>query len=219
MFVAWKTPLPGFTWIRPPRRVAVICLAVLALPFVAACQQPARQGEARELPPPQGPSASAPAVQTDQQLPPPVVQDKPPPSVSPPANPQLEHREEPPPAAWETDAQEAERLAALARLLAQAGPRRPTPSWVIFREAFEETEDATCEAEWTGGNRLEVHTENIKRLTLDLGRLPSGAPQRGPWNLQLDSQGIQITGFRGKVLDLVRSKAGNWTVDRSKFKK
>jgi hypothetical protein len=110
--------------------------------------------------------------------------------------------------------------AAIVRQLAEAQPKRPTtPPWVILREVFDETADATCAADWTGENRLEVHTENIKRLTLDLNRLPSGAPGRGPWNLQLDGQGIQITGFHGKVLDLVRSKAGNWTVDRTKFKK
>jgi hypothetical protein len=98
-------------------------------------------------------------------------------------------------------------------------PKRPKASWVIFRSAFTEENDATCTAEWTGGNRLEVHTDNIQRLTLDLTRLPAGAPQTGPWNLQIDEQGIQVTGFRGKVLDLVRSKNGNWTVDRKKHKR
>jgi hypothetical protein len=98
-------------------------------------------------------------------------------------------------------------------------PKRPAPSWVIFREAFHEKEDVTCAADWTGGSRLEIRTDNIKRLTLDLTRLPPGAPGRGPWNLQIDSQGMEITGFHGKVLDLVRSKNGNWTVDRSKFRR
>lgn len=117
------------------------------------------------------------------------------------------------------DEEEARRMAELVRRLAERAPKRPQESWVVFREAFDEVKDATCTAEWTGGNRLEVHTENIKRLTLYLTRLPAGAPQRGPWNLQIDHQGIQITGFRGKILDLVRSKSGNWTVDLTKAKR
>jgi len=99
-------------------------------------------------------------------------------------------------------------------------PKRPVDSWVIFRAAFEPAEDAACSAKWTGGNRLEVHTENVKRITIDMRLLPEGAPTKGPWNLQIDGQGIEITGFKpkpgytGKIRDLVRSKNGNWTVDR-----
>lgn len=98
-------------------------------------------------------------------------------------------------------------------------PSRPDATWVIFREAFKPTGDARCDAQWTGDNRLAVTTDNIRRVTVDLNRLPTGAPQRGPWNLQIDGQGIEITGFRGKVLDLVRSGNGEWTVDRSKHRK
>jgi len=97
-----------------------------------------------------------------------------------------------------------------------AEPKRPEPSWIIFREAFEASADATCVARWTGGNRLEVDTENIRGLTVDLHKLPPDAPQSGPWNLQIDGQGIEITGFRGKVVALVRSQNGIWSVDRSK---
>jgi hypothetical protein len=94
---------------------------------------------------------------------------------------------------------------------------------VIFREAFKPAEDAACRVAWTGGNRLEVHTENIQRFTIDLTRLPEGAPTKGPWNLQVDGQGIEMTGFRpkpgytGKIRDLVRSQNGNWTVDRKQL--
>jgi hypothetical protein len=96
-------------------------------------------------------------------------------------------------------------------------------SWVIFRDVFEPAEDAACTAVWTGGNRLEVHTENVQRLTIDLTRLPEGAPTKGPWNLQIDGQGIEMTGFRpkpgytGKIRDLIRSQNGNWTVDRKRL--
>jgi hypothetical protein len=91
-------------------------------------------------------------------------------------------------------------------------PRRPSSDWAVFQEAYHEEQDAICLGRWTGGNRLEITTDNIRRLRLDLNRLPEGAPGRGPWNLQIDRQGIQITGARGKVIDLVRSQHGNWTV-------
>lgn len=98
-------------------------------------------------------------------------------------------------------------------------PKRPVDSWVIFREAYKPLEDATCEARWTGRNRIEVITGNINRITLDLTRLPAGAPRRGPWNLQIDRQGIEITGRRGRIFDLVRSRGGRWSVDRSTLRK
>ncbi len=95
-----------------------------------------------------------------------------------------------------------------------APPKRPKDSWVVFRTAFDDAADAAIEAKWTGANRIEVLTHNVSRVTLDLTKLPEGAPQKGPWNLQIDKQGIQITGARGKVLDLVRSKGGVWKVDK-----
>jgi hypothetical protein len=93
-------------------------------------------------------------------------------------------------------------------------PKRPAPSWAIFREAFDEQADAACDARWTGGRRLEVTTHNVRLLTIDISRLPPEAPEAGPWNLQIDRQGIQITGLRSgrKALDLVRSRNGDWTV-------
>lgn len=101
----------------------------------------------------------------------------------------------------------------------QSPPRllkRPVDSWIIFRSAADPNADVLCNYQWTGDNRLEVVTENVTRLTLDLTKLPPGAPRRGPWNLQIDQQGIQITGVRGRVLDLIRSPNGIWAVDREK---
>lgn len=95
-----------------------------------------------------------------------------------------------------------------------APPKRPKDSWVVFRTAFDDAADAAIESKWTGANRIEVLTHNVSRVTLDLTKLPDGAPQKGPWNLQIDEQGIQITGARGKVLDLIRSKGGVWKVDK-----
>jgi hypothetical protein len=95
-------------------------------------------------------------------------------------------------------------------------PKRPVDSWVIFRTAEDSQKDVICNYQWTGQDRLEVLTRNVTRLTLDLRKLPDGAPRRGPWNLQIDKQGFQITGVRGKVLDLIRSPSGIWSVDLEK---
>jgi len=99
-------------------------------------------------------------------------------------------------------------------------PRRPRNTWVIFREAFERSDDSTCEAAWMGRNQFEIKTQNVKRMTVDMTRLPAGAPGRGPWILQVDGQGIELTGFKpgpgytGHRRDLIRSKNGQWTVDK-----
>jgi hypothetical protein len=94
-----------------------------------------------------------------------------------------------------------------------AEPKRPNHPWVIFREAQQATRDADIHAEWTGGNRLEIRTENVGLVTLDLNKLPPDAPRKGPWLLQIDKQGIEIYGRPGmRVLDLVRSRNGDWSV-------
>lgn len=102
-------------------------------------------------------------------------------------------------------------------------PKRPKNTWVYFREAFDADKDVSLSADWTGGERIEIRTENVKRLTIDLAGMPKGAPTKGPWNLQIDGQGIQMwgrspkVGYTGKIRDLVRSVNGNWTVDRERI--
>lgn len=100
-----------------------------------------------------------------------------------------------------------------------AVPKRPSSTWALFREAFDPAADAVCEARFAGGNRLDVNTENISHLTLDMTRLPEGAPKRGPWNLQIDGQGIEVSGSRGRYLHLIRAKTGSWDVDRAAYRK
>lgn len=102
-------------------------------------------------------------------------------------------------------------------------PIRPTDNWVIFREAFDPDDDAICGTAWVGENQFEVKTENVKRVTIDLTRLPNGAPTKGPWIIRLDGQAVELTGFKprdgytGLKRDLVRSQNGKWSVDKSKY--
>ncbi|MFQ5429424.1 MAG: hypothetical protein ACE5E1_03850 [Phycisphaerae bacterium] len=104
------------------------------------------------------------------------------------------------------------------------GPKRPKPTWVVFREAFREEADAAIDSKWLGGNRFEIKTKNVRRMTIDMLRPPAGAPDHGPWVLNIDGQGLEMTGFKprkpgytGRKRDLIRSRNGKWTFDRKKF--
>jgi len=90
------------------------------------------------------------------------------------------------------------------------GPARPPLTWTKFVSPFDEKSDADIRSAWTGGPRLEVKTQNVRRMIIDLGDLPRGAPKKGPWNLQIDGQGIEVTGRRGRFLEMTRSDAGVW---------
>lgn len=94
--------------------------------------------------------------------------------------------------------------------------RQHSVPWVASHDPFNPSEEISLTGKWTGNRRLEVHTDNVQRLTLNLHKLPSGAPRSGPWNLQIDRQGIEISGRRGKVIDLIRSPNGVWSVDTEK---
>lgn len=92
-------------------------------------------------------------------------------------------------------------------------PKKAAPPWAISRNAQEDSRPTDIKAEWTGGKRLEIHTENVGMLTLDFNKLPEDAPRKGPWTLQIDGQGIEIYGRPGmRVLDLARSRNGDWSV-------
>ena len=106
---------------------------------------------------------------------------------------------------------------------APAEPARPQPDWTIFREAFEDKQNAVCNATWLGDNRFEIDTENIQRLTIDFTELPPGAPEKGPWLVTIDGQTIEFMGFKprpgytGLKRDLVRSPNGVWEIDRKRL--
>lgn len=69
-------------------------------------------------------------------------------------------------------------------------PARPKPGWTVFDAAFEVDRDATIDAKMTNARRMLVKTDNIRRLRIDLNNLPGGSDARGPWNLQIDGQGL-----------------------------
>ena len=95
--------------------------------------------------------------------------------------------------------------------------------WAIVREAFDGDLDASCTTQWVRRNRFEVKTDNVRRLTVDMRKLPPGAPRAGPWIIIIDGQGVELTGFQpkpgytGQKRDLVRTRSGRWSVDRRKL--
>ncbi len=102
-------------------------------------------------------------------------------------------------------------------------PHRPESTWVIFREAVVDQDDVSYDAEWRGGNHFDIRTQNIRRMTIDMSHLPPKAPTKGPWVLNIDGQGVELTGFTpkpgytGHKRDLVRSKNGVWEVDKQQM--
>lgn len=186
----------------------MLLLVIVAL-VCTGCPDPGRRAVTQPADQPDEPKVSEPAPKDEPVLPPATSQPVDETQTTAPPGPTAEVSDEPAPKPkWEPDVRPPRK------------PRRPVDSWIIFRQAVDPETDASCTMKWTGGNRLEVHTENIERITIDLTKLPEGAPKKGPWNLQIDGQGIEMTGFRpkpgytGKVRDLVRSVNGVWSVDR-----
>ncbi len=215
-----------------PSRI-VLLLAALPCLAVLGCQEPAHapqvQRDSFQQKPPAGgpPTTSEPdRLALPLQPPPPERPVQPP---SPPPATELETRptaepEPKPETPPSPESGEASRDAEpQASSVSPRKPKRPKNTWVYFREAFDTEKDVSMSADWTGDDRIEIRTKNVKRLTIDLAGLPKGAPTKGPWNLQIDGQGVQMwgrspkAGYTGRIRDLVRSVNGNWTVDRERM--
>lgn len=130
---------------------------------------------------------------------PPAVE--PPPAAEPPPV-------EPPPAPRQLGPLEAyDRL--------PAKPEDPQRRWLRIEGRFDGERPAQTLGAITRTDRpprIEVTTDNVSRLVLDLNRLPAGV--RPGLVLRIDEQGIQITGAAGSQVELVRDSAGLWSVVR-----
>lgn len=181
---------------RPSRRQLVASpvnrhgiTASAALLIVAACYPsaaPLTEPQSRPVsPPPASHAATQPATQTATE-----------PSTAPASQASLTE----------------EQIRKLLEAARPKPPKRPKPTWTQFRAAFEDKADADIDSQWTGGRRLEVKTQNVRTMVIDFAELPKEAPKRGPWNLQIDGQGIEVTGRRGRYLELSKSETGTWRV-------
>lgn len=108
---------------------------------------------------------------------------------------------------------------------AVAPPEKPKPAkpthdagtaWAKPIDVTDPEANSKIDATAPGGNRLHIRTENVRVLRLDLKQLPAGIPDRGPWNLTIDHQAIEITGRRGRIVTLVRTPGGNWDVTETR---
>lgn len=91
-------------------------------------------------------------------------------------------------------------------------PKRPPLTWTKFMQAYDKDKDADIDSRWTGDKRLEIRTENVQKMLIDFRELPKAVRQPGPWNLQIDGQGIEITGRRGWILEMTRGDNGAWNI-------
>lgn len=116
-----------------------------------------------------------------------------------------------PPPAFAPSTQPASAPAEPARPAPPRKPKRPPLTWTKFVGAFEGDKDAEILARVEKG-RIDVRTQNVQRMLIDFRELPLEFRRKGPWNLQIDQQGIEITGRRGWVLEMTRNDSGAWNV-------
>jgi hypothetical protein len=171
-------------WSAGKRAAALLTLALGACVVSAGCQR-------QQAPTPM--TQPTPATQ------PPVVE--PPPAVEPlPV--------EPLPALRKLDP-----LQAYDRVPSR--PEDPQRRWLRIEGRFDGERPAEAIGAITRTDqppRIEVTTDNVSHLVLDLNRLPAGV--RPGLVLRIDEQGIQITGAAGEQVELVRDSAGLWSVVR-----
>lgn len=146
------------------------------------------------------------------------------PVVTPSPDPAESPTDAEPPSVVESDeADQAEEPQPKTTILEPSPIQPQEDPWAIVREVFDKDQSASCTTNWLRRNRFEIKTDNVRRMTVDMSRLPPGAPRAGPWIIIIDGQGVELTGFKpkpgytGQKRDLVRSRNGRWSVDRRKL--
>ena|SRR5207302_6218309 len=92
-------------------------------------------------------------------------------------------------------------------------PQRISLKWATFADAFDKDADAVISGDWTGGDRVELKTRNVRRMVVDFRELPGEGKRRGPpWNVQIDGYALEITGRRGPRIELTHRENGGWDV-------
>lgn len=178
---------------RNGKRVAVICAAGAALLGgfgLVCCARPAGPGVTVTQPPTAAPDEAAPPPDAAP-TPPPDRADEPP-TITPP-------REEPadstPPIAMDTPPE----------------PEPKTPRYLDIVEELDNAQRALVEATVVAPSKLELKTQNVKRLRVTREGLPLA--RNRSIVLRIDGQGIEWT-RRYISVELERSPAGAWTVVR-----
>lgn len=89
-------------------------------------------------------------------------------------------------------------------------PTDPQAGWLRIVEMARADAVASVRGEFPEPNRMNIESENVRRLTIDLDALPLKAKTRRI--LRIDEQPIELyQAHRGKIL-LERGSAGRWTV-------
>jgi len=91
-------------------------------------------------------------------------------------------------------------------------PAEPQRGWLVIEEIAKPGGPASAIGTIAGPRKLVVATKNVKALRIELPK--AGMPSDRRVVLQIDSQGIEITGRRGPIARFQRSKQGAWSARR-----
>ena len=93
-------------------------------------------------------------------------------------------------------------------------PEDKQPGWLKVLNLANENALATASGVFPEQNRLEVNTDNVRRLQIELGYLPLAERKRVV--LHIDKQGIEITQRDRQFVTLERRPTGQWVVEKPK---
>jgi hypothetical protein len=93
-------------------------------------------------------------------------------------------------------------------------PSDPQSGWLTIEEVHKEGKPATAIGTVIGPRKLEVTTENVKSIRINLPK--AGMPTNRRVILRIDHQGIEITGRYGPTARFTSTVNGNWSAARER---
>jgi hypothetical protein len=179
------------------RKAAIGTILLSAL----ACNRQAQQQPGVESRPATTPSVVTPPPETAPTTRPPVTQPtQPAPATAPATRPQ----EELPPSTFDTKPPYTVKLYV-------RKPEDKQPGWLKILALDQPHEVARAAGVFPEKNVIDVTTENIHRIQLELGYLPLAESKRVV--LHIDRQGIEITRRDRRFITLQRRPTGEWIVE------
>lgn len=87
-------------------------------------------------------------------------------------------------------------------------PSDPQEGWMRIESLASGADEASAAGDWVRPNVIEIETDEVTRLTIDLGDLPLKAKRRIV--LRLDRQGFDMASDIGPRVTFERGRAGVW---------
>lgn len=89
-------------------------------------------------------------------------------------------------------------------------PEEEQPGWLKVLDLANQDSPATCTGEFPERNRIQVQTDNVRRLRLHIAHLPLAADRRT--FLRIDNQGIELARRDRRYIFFERLTTGEWVV-------